>query len=156
MPPEDKEPKKRIYKRKDGYSRIVQNPKSPFQVMISNAMARKQLSYRTAAEEIDVKYSTLYAWVHNETGYPAATVFDPEIHIPLMSKAFDLPIDEIKAAIDHSRLQFHNNVEEAERPSTDAFKDFIEFLQNWPQKSIKIDRALKIATRLYNGASNES
>lgn len=152
--PTDKSAKS-VHTRPGGYSLEYFNPHSPFQRLVAGAIERKQLSYRQAAAAIGIAPSTLWVWLHNSTGFPAARTFRPEKHLPAIAKALGVPRDILEKSIDLSRLQFTAGVIPDPMPLLDAFADFIVILENTPGRTVNREKIIALARRLHAGASME-
>lgn len=152
--PTDKEGKS-VHRRKDGYELEYFNPHSPFQRLISAAMARKQLSFRGLGQKIDVSATTLWAWLHNKNGFPSERSFVSATHIPQLARHLNLDEDTIRKSIDLSRIQFSEGLIPDPLPLMDAFSDFIAILEEMPGDRVYKSKILTIARRMHAGAQLE-
>ncbi len=136
-------------------------PHSPFQKLIAGRQARKGLSIRGLArlisQDIKTNSSTLYAWLHNENGFPHPKAFK-ELHIVALAKVLDIPELDIKKALDGSRHLYTRRGNPMPVKSKDAFRTFIEILKNdknAAKKTIRRSYVLNLAINLYRGATGE-
>lgn len=144
------------HNRADGYTFRYYNPHSPFQRLIHGAMERKQLSLRAFSKLIDVSPSTVWVWLHNESGYPAGRKFESDTHLPRIANHLGIPQKEIERAIDASRLRYSDRVIPTPLPTNSALDDLIEFLEAGDSTYLRRSRVLSLAKRLRDGAAIEA
>jgi len=134
-------------------------PHSPFQRLIDDRrreMAAKDpdLSVRGLARRLGISQSTLWIWLHNENGYPHPKSFKDE-HLQALSRVLKLPAEDIRKAIDASRVMYQPKRAVMPVATRDAFKAFIDILSNDRREVLARTFVLNLAKSLYNGATGE-
>ena len=80
-------------------------PHSPFQQLVESARVRQDLSWNDLAEATGKHKSTVWAWIHNRTGFPAPHSYTEET-LKLLAAALKIELADLKQAIDASRILF--------------------------------------------------
>ena len=132
--------------RADGYSYEFYAPHSPFQRLLDEAMERKQLSLRELGRLLEVAPSSLWLWLHHESGIPGARAFKPDKHIPALADHLSLDEDEIREAYDRSVIVFHQA----------SLEDFHYFVTNiWGMSTSFADNMVEFTHALNDGRIEE-
>jgi len=141
-------------------------PHSPFQRLIDDrrrelAAKDPDLSVRGLARRLsaalapqNVSQSTLWIWLHNENGYPHPKSFKDE-HLQALSRVLKLPEEDIRKAIDASRVMYQPKRAMMPVATRDAFKAFIDIMSNDRREVLARTFVLNLAKSLYNGATGE-
>jgi transcriptional regulator with XRE-family HTH domain len=132
------------------------SPSSPFQKLIDAARVKQRLSGRELAAKIVVdgkplSQSTLWIWLHSENGFPHPKAFKRE-HLRQLGRALRIPEQQIKDAIDASRLLYNSRENPMPRKTFDAFSHYIDILEHDSRRMISRGYVLNLAKTLYNGA----
>ena len=119
------------------------NPSSPFQILVFNAIKKSGRSQRWISRELGVSQGTVWEWLHNQNGYPSKRSWDPRYAFQL-ADLLNLEPDDILTAFDQSRMLYVGQNAPAPPRTTDLFADFIQILE--AMDVTKVDRKLLIRT----------
>ena len=129
-------------------------PRSPFQKLIDSRKRELRISGRGLAKEIGVSQATLWIWLHNENGFPHPKAFKPD-HLAKLAKVLQLPASDIQQAIDASRMVYSPQEVQMPLETKDAFRRYIEVLQNDRRQVVALSYVINLARTMYNGATGE-
>jgi transcriptional regulator with XRE-family HTH domain len=129
-----------------------QQPTSPFQKLIEAARLKNGYSTRGLAADVGVNQSTLWIWLHSKNGFPAPKSFK-EQHLQSLSRLLHIPEQEIRSAIDASRLLYTPGEIPPPAPSIDAFAAFIQILENDKRVRLLRSYVINLAKNLHAGAA---
>lgn len=141
---------KTVHKRSDGTEMRFYQPHSPFQRLLNAAIERKRLSLRAASELLGTNPTTLWAWLHNEPGYPG-NKWSEEI-LESMCRHLNLKRPDVEQAINASRVAYGEKAEPAPAPVASAFDDFIDVLKKMKGRRLDREPLLRLAERLRASA----
>jgi transcriptional regulator with XRE-family HTH domain len=129
-------------------------PRSPFQKLVDHRRRELALSIRGLAKLIGISQSSLWIWLHSENGFPHPKSFKPE-HLAALARELKVPKHEIQTAIDASRHFYTPTETPMPTENKDAFRAFIDILDNDRRQTVKVSYVLNLARSLYNGATGE-
>lgn len=132
--------------------RIIEyvEPHSPFQKLIETARLRYGFTTRSLGAAIGTSQSNVWIWTHNKNGFPSPKSFK-EHHLEALSQVLKIPQEEIRSAIDASRSWYRPGELPPPRPTIDAFKAFIEVLENDKRDRFARSFVINLAKVFYNG-----
>ena len=145
-----------------GRRREVQQPHSPFQLLIERARLEKSMKGRELARAVAarpgamVDQSTLWHWMHNKRGYPAPQAFKPA-HLNALAAVLEIPEQKIRAALDESRAIYTRTPVPISRTQHDALDILEQILAAKKQTTVRrtwilnMVRALRAGTKEMEG-----
>lgn len=127
---------------------VYVRPHSPFQKLLDGKRIEKGLSLRELATKTGFPLGSIYALLHNLSGYPSPRSCSSE-RIQKISEVLGIPVPQIKTAIDASRQIFAGKESPVPQPKMDRFREFIDILKNDKRKTARISSIVSLAERFY-------
>lgn len=90
------------------------SPQSPWQVLVYDRCSQLRYSLRDLSDKVSlprrkIYHSTLWAWMHNESGTPPPDAYTGDLNERL-ARALNLDPDTLARAYDESRIQFPGKI----------------------------------------------
>ena len=119
-------------------------------------MLNEDMSMRSLASAMDerggkVDQSTIWYWMHSETGYPAPRSLTP-IRLQALADALQLQEADIRKALDESRAIYTGKPELTPRPSLDGLATLQSVLEQSRNTLVKRTWVLHLVKALRAGA----